>query len=60
MPGETVVIEDAKVYVDGVLLEENYLKEEWVTDADAYTFVVPENSYLMLGDNRNNSKDSIP
>lgn len=58
MPGETVVIEDAKVYIDGVLLEENYLKEEWVVDAGSYTFVVPENSYLVLGDNRNNSKDS--
>ena len=58
MPGETVVIEDANIYIDGVLLEENYLKDTWVVDAGPYTYVVPENSYFVMGDNRNNSKDS--
>lgn len=58
MPGETVVIEDAKVYIDGVLLEETYIKEKWIIDAGPYTYVVPEDSYFVMGDNRNNSKDS--
>jgi len=58
LPGETVTIEFAKVYIDGVLLEEPYLKEEWIFDNGPYTFVVPEDSYLVLGDNRNNSKDA--
>lgn len=58
MPGETVVIEDAKVYIDGVLLEETYIKEKWIIDAGQYTYVVPEDSYFVMGDNRNNSKDS--
>lgn len=60
LPGETVTIENAKVYIgaDEVLLEENYLKEEWIIDNGPYTFVIPENSYLVLGDNRNNSKDA--
>jgi signal peptidase I len=58
LPGETVVIEDGKVYIDGEELVEDYLKEEWVVANGPYTFEVPEDCYLMLGDNRNNSKDA--
>ena len=48
LPGETVVIEDAKIYIDGSPdpLDEDYLKEEWVIATGPYTFEVPEDSYL--------------
>ena len=60
LPGELVVIHDAKIYINGseTPLEENYLKEEWTVGTGPYTFEVPENSFLVLGDNRNNSWDA--
>lgn len=60
LPGDTVTIEDAKVYINDseTPLEENYLPEEWVIENDGYVFEVPEDCYLMLGDNRNVSEDA--
>ena len=60
LPGETVTIENAKIYINDseTPLEENYLPEEWVIENDGYVFEVPEDCYLMLGDNRNESMDS--
>ncbi len=60
LPGETIEIRDAKIYINGseTPLEEDYLPEEWIDGADGYSFTVPENSYLVLGDNRNVSRDA--
>ncbi|MDE7250734.1 MAG: signal peptidase I, partial [Lachnospiraceae bacterium] len=44
------------VYIDGVVLDENYLKEPM--EGEFGPFLVPEDSYFVMGDNRNNSWDS--
>ena len=60
LPGEKVVIEGAKIYINDseIPLEEKYLKEEWVAGIGPYEFQVPEGCYFVLGDNRNSSADA--
>ena len=52
------LIVDGKVYINGsdTPLEEPYLPEPMEGSYGPYT--VPEGSYFMLGDNRNNSRDA--
>ncbi|MDD6346427.1 MAG: signal peptidase I [Lachnospiraceae bacterium] len=58
LPGETVEIIGGKVYIDGAEepLRDDFCPETPVGDFGPY--VVPENCYFMLGDNRNGSADS--
>lgn len=58
LPGEIVEIKDGKVYIDGseTPLDDSFTPETPTGNYGPYT--VPENSYFMLGDNRNRSKDS--
>lgn len=59
LPGDVVVIRDAEVYINGDLLEEDYIKDgRWTLRTGPYEFTVPEDSYLVLGDNRNDSRDA--
>ena len=59
--GQTVDIDFAAgdVYVDGELLEEDYINEPtYVDEGTQFPLTVPEGSIFVMGDNRNHSSDS--
>ena len=58
LPGDTVYIQDGEVFVNGEPLEEDYIKEEMREVGESGPFEIPEDSYFVLGDNRNHSADS--
>ncbi|NCP46839.1 signal peptidase I [Candidatus Collierbacteria bacterium CG1_02_44_10] len=62
-PGQTVMLKEGRVYVDGQMLDEFYLPKEYMTvpgqflhEGEEYT-VLPE-EIMTFGDNRDHSSDS--
>lgn len=61
LPGEHIEYKNNKLYIDGKLIEEEFLKtgstEDYnITELDEKN--IPKNHYFVLGDNRENSTDS--
>ena len=58
LPGDRVVIKDAVLHVNEVPVDEPWVDHERIDAYYSRTFVVPEHSVFVLGDNRGNSTDS--
>lgn len=62
LPGEVVDITDGEISItsgeETFVLDETYLKEVWTIATGDFHFEIPEDAYLVLGDNRNDSWDA--
>ncbi|MFV0254808.1 MAG: signal peptidase I [Erysipelotrichaceae bacterium] len=66
LPSETIAYQNDQLYVNGVLVEEAFLDNEYVREqkekfgyfTDDFEIELAENEYFYLGDNRLNSTDA--
>ena len=57
-PGDQVEIRHGWVYVNGELLFEPYVRDDYRDQRSYEPTTVPDDSYFVLGDHRNFSNDS--
>ncbi len=58
LPGDRISIERGRVYLNGRLLHEAYVPDEFRDARSMAETVVPEDAYFMMGDHRSISSDS--
>ncbi|NMB69890.1 signal peptidase I [candidate division WWE3 bacterium] len=63
MPGERITIKNGDVYINDNILDEPYLADGTKTEGnitikDDAEFIIPEDNYVLMGDNRGKSTDS--
>lgn len=58
LPGDTIKMEDGKVYRNGILLEETYVNPAEEPMYMGSEVEIPEGYIWVMGDNRNHSTDS--
>ncbi|HEX8566370.1 MAG TPA: signal peptidase I [Pyrinomonadaceae bacterium] len=59
LPNESVEIRQGKIFINGNILEEPYISEEYNQVKSTRNVIqIPDGNYFVMGDNRDNSYDS--